>query len=223
MRDWHGQQEPLLADTREQIIDPRTAYQIVSMLEGVVQRGTGRLGRARSASRWPARPAPRRTPRTPGSSASRPIWPRGVYRRLRQSAHPGPHRAGRHRGRADLPRLHEGRAGRRAAHAVPRRARHRGSADRLEERHARCRRARPARSWKPSRPAPRPARPMRPHRDRHRRRCGDGGSHRPAGSRTAARGTVGISVRVRAGFIDPADQDKARRRHSRRGHAARTD
>jgi penicillin-binding protein 1A len=38
---WHGQQEPLLVDTREQIIDPRTAYQIVSMLEGVVQRGTG--------------------------------------------------------------------------------------------------------------------------------------------------------------------------------------
>ena len=40
--DWRGQQEPLLADTREQIIDPRTAFQIVSMLEGVVQRGTGR-------------------------------------------------------------------------------------------------------------------------------------------------------------------------------------
>ena len=38
---WSGQQEPLLADTREQIIDPRTAYQIVSMMEGVVQRGTG--------------------------------------------------------------------------------------------------------------------------------------------------------------------------------------
>jgi penicillin-binding protein 1A len=38
---WQGQQEPLLADTRQQIIDPRTAYQIVSMLEGVVQRGTG--------------------------------------------------------------------------------------------------------------------------------------------------------------------------------------
>ncbi|MGZ5926483.1 MAG: penicillin-binding transpeptidase domain-containing protein, partial [Rhizomicrobium sp.] len=38
---WRGQQEPLLADPREQIIDPRTAYQIVSMLEGVVQRGTG--------------------------------------------------------------------------------------------------------------------------------------------------------------------------------------
>ena len=38
---WRGQQEPLLADPREQVIDPRTAYQIVSMLEGVVQRGTG--------------------------------------------------------------------------------------------------------------------------------------------------------------------------------------
>lgn len=38
--NWHGQQEPLLADNREQIIDPRTAYQIVSMLQGVVQRGT---------------------------------------------------------------------------------------------------------------------------------------------------------------------------------------
>ncbi len=37
---WHDQQEPLLADTREQIIDPRTAYQIVSILQGVVQRGT---------------------------------------------------------------------------------------------------------------------------------------------------------------------------------------
>ncbi len=38
---WHDQQEPLLADTRAQIMDPRTAYQIVSMLEGVIQRGTG--------------------------------------------------------------------------------------------------------------------------------------------------------------------------------------
>jgi len=39
--DWHGQSEPLLPDSRAQVIDPRTAYQIVSMLEGVVQRGTG--------------------------------------------------------------------------------------------------------------------------------------------------------------------------------------
>jgi penicillin-binding protein 1A len=39
--NWHGQEEPLLADTRQQVLDPRTAYQIVSILEGVVQRGTG--------------------------------------------------------------------------------------------------------------------------------------------------------------------------------------
>jgi penicillin-binding protein 1A len=39
---WNNQEEPLLADTREQVLDPRTAYQIVSILEGVVQRGTGR-------------------------------------------------------------------------------------------------------------------------------------------------------------------------------------
>jgi penicillin-binding protein 1A len=38
---WHGQPVPKIPDTREQIIDPGTAYQMVSMLEGVVQRGTG--------------------------------------------------------------------------------------------------------------------------------------------------------------------------------------
>jgi len=38
---WRGQSMPLVPDTREQIADPVTAYQMVSMLEGVVQRGTG--------------------------------------------------------------------------------------------------------------------------------------------------------------------------------------
>jgi penicillin-binding protein 1A len=41
--DWTGQAPPELPDTREQIADPASAYQIVSMLEGVVQRGTGRI------------------------------------------------------------------------------------------------------------------------------------------------------------------------------------
>ncbi len=40
--DWHNQSEPLLADTRQQTLDPRTAFQVVSLLEGVVQYGTGR-------------------------------------------------------------------------------------------------------------------------------------------------------------------------------------
>ncbi len=38
---WQGQSAPEVPDTREQIADPRTAYQIVSILEGVVERGTG--------------------------------------------------------------------------------------------------------------------------------------------------------------------------------------
>lgn len=38
---WEGQDEPELADERRQIVDPHTAYQITSMLEGVVRRGTG--------------------------------------------------------------------------------------------------------------------------------------------------------------------------------------
>jgi penicillin-binding protein 1A len=38
--DWRRQAPPRLPDTREQVIDPVTAYQIVSMSEGVVQRGT---------------------------------------------------------------------------------------------------------------------------------------------------------------------------------------
>jgi len=38
--EWRRQSAPTLADTREQVLDPVTAYQIVSMAEGVVQRGT---------------------------------------------------------------------------------------------------------------------------------------------------------------------------------------
>lgn len=38
---WQGQAAPDIADGREQVQDPRTAYQMVSILEGVTQRGTG--------------------------------------------------------------------------------------------------------------------------------------------------------------------------------------
>jgi penicillin-binding protein 1A len=37
---WTGQAEPTLVDDREQVLDPMTAYQITSMMEGVVKRGT---------------------------------------------------------------------------------------------------------------------------------------------------------------------------------------
>jgi penicillin-binding protein 1A len=43
---WTGQPEPKLIDSREQVLDPLTAYQITSILEGVVQRGTAQVVKA---------------------------------------------------------------------------------------------------------------------------------------------------------------------------------
>ncbi|HEU5016928.1 MAG TPA: penicillin-binding protein 1A [Pseudolabrys sp.] len=40
-KKWDDQPEPVLIDRREQVLDPMTAYQITSIMEGVVQRGTG--------------------------------------------------------------------------------------------------------------------------------------------------------------------------------------
>lgn len=40
---WTGQEEPELIDNRDQVLDPMTAYQITSMMEGVVQRGTAKV------------------------------------------------------------------------------------------------------------------------------------------------------------------------------------
>jgi penicillin-binding protein 1A len=42
---WRSQPEPTLVDRREQVLDSMTAYQITSMLEGVVQRGTATVVR----------------------------------------------------------------------------------------------------------------------------------------------------------------------------------
>jgi penicillin-binding protein 1A len=41
--DWHGQAPPVLPDTRDIVVDAASAYQIVSILQGVVERGTGRV------------------------------------------------------------------------------------------------------------------------------------------------------------------------------------
>ena len=87
--DWNGQQEPLLADNRQQMIDPRTAYQIVSMLEGVIQRGTGSVGQGggqaagrqdRDLAEFPKRLVHRLFAR----------FGCGRVRGLRQSPQPGP-------------------------------------------------------------------------------------------------------------------------------------
>jgi penicillin-binding protein 1A len=39
---WQGQPAPLLVDDRERVVDPAQAYQLVNILQGVVERGTGR-------------------------------------------------------------------------------------------------------------------------------------------------------------------------------------
>lgn len=39
-QNWAGQEEPVLEDDRAQVLDPMTAYQMTSMMEGVVLRGT---------------------------------------------------------------------------------------------------------------------------------------------------------------------------------------
>ncbi|CAN7715444.1 penicillin-binding protein 1A [Rhizobium sp. LjRoot98] len=39
---WNGQPEPTVVDDKDYVLDPMTAYQITSMLQGVVQRGTAR-------------------------------------------------------------------------------------------------------------------------------------------------------------------------------------
>ncbi len=39
-QSWSDQPEPELIDNAEQVLDPMTAYQITSMMEGVVTRGT---------------------------------------------------------------------------------------------------------------------------------------------------------------------------------------
>jgi penicillin-binding protein 1A len=45
-KKWNNQPEPSLIDRREQVLDPMTAYQITSLMEGVVQRGTGTILRS---------------------------------------------------------------------------------------------------------------------------------------------------------------------------------
>ena len=66
--DWSpGQPTPALPDDRVQVTDPVAAYQITSILEGVVQRGTG----ARLARSFPGRPLAGKTGTT---NESRDTW-----------------------------------------------------------------------------------------------------------------------------------------------------
>jgi penicillin-binding protein 1A len=44
--DWNHQPVPVVPDTREEVADPGSAYQIVTMLQGVVERGTAKVVQA---------------------------------------------------------------------------------------------------------------------------------------------------------------------------------
>lgn len=47
---WMGQDVPVIPDVREQLTDPLSAYQITSILNGVVERGTGRRAKIKGYS-----------------------------------------------------------------------------------------------------------------------------------------------------------------------------
>ena len=42
---WQHQDEPTIVDNRDQVLDPMTAYQMTSMLQGVIERGTGTVAK----------------------------------------------------------------------------------------------------------------------------------------------------------------------------------
>ena len=72
---WENQDEPKLIDKREQVIDPLTAYQITSIMEGRHPARHRHRHQRSCNARSPARPAPPTTRATCGSSAIRPTSP----------------------------------------------------------------------------------------------------------------------------------------------------
>ena len=70
--DPHGKVLEEFTAQSDPVIAPETAYLVTSMLESVIQIGTGKTRRRHWAARSPARPARPTTCTTPGSSATRP-------------------------------------------------------------------------------------------------------------------------------------------------------
>ena len=71
---WENQDEPRLIDQREQVLDPLTAYQITSIMEGVIQRGTGQAIRE-VGKHLAGKTGTTNDAKDTGSSATRPISP----------------------------------------------------------------------------------------------------------------------------------------------------
>jgi penicillin-binding protein 1A len=124
-----GQPEPEILDVREQVISPYTAYQITSMLEGVVERGTGKV------MKIVGKPVAGKTGTT---NDERDSWFIGFTPDLVVGVYVGydnPKPMGRGRTGGELAApivadfMRKG-AARQAGHAVPRAPRHRADADR---------------------------------------------------------------------------------------------
>ena len=152
--DWQKQPMPVIPDTREQVADPDSAYQMVTMMEGVVQRGTGDGGEGR-------RQADRRQDRNHQRLSRclvRRLHPRPRRRRLCRLRRPGQPRQGRDRRAcrgADLPRLHDRRAQGCAGHRFPHSAGH-AALPRQRRDRAAGRLGTSRRSTRPTSPAPSP-------------------------------------------------------------------
>ena len=151
--EWSDQAEPELIDNAEQVLDPMTAYQITSMMEGVVQRGTAvTVSRTRPADRRQDRHDQRREGRLVHRLHAEPRG-RPLYR-LRQAAGAGQGRDRRRPCGADLQGVHgrgaEGHADRR----LPGAGRHEADRHQPQDRHAGQRRRGRARSSRPSSRAP---------------------------------------------------------------------
>ncbi len=108
---WKNQPEPQLVDRREQVLDAMTAYQITSMMEGVVQAGTA------TVVKEVGKPIAGKTGTT---NDEKDAWFIGFFARyrgwdlcrLRQASQSWQGCDGRSSGRADCPRLPETRASR---------------------------------------------------------------------------------------------------------------
>ena len=129
---WHNQPEPTLIDRREQVIDPMTAYQITSMMEGVVQRGTA------TVVRDVGKPIAGKTGTT---NEEKDVWfigfspdiVCGVYMGYDKPRHIARLATGGHLAAPGRSRFSEGRACRQAADSVPRAARHQADPRRLRK------------------------------------------------------------------------------------------
>ena len=111
VRGPNGKRDPAEVDGPA-VLTANVAAQVTCALQGVVTRGTGTAA-ALGSARWPARPGPRRTSRTPGSAATCPSSPPASGSAIRRArSRCSTSRAGRglrrHAARRDLAQLHGG-------------------------------------------------------------------------------------------------------------------